>query len=167
MSAEQLRLCDHTSVGVIIENPDGHLAMVKRARFPVGYAPVAGHIDQHDTPRLAALAETEEELGVVLEDSFLVPTAISCRTVNNCCRRTGGSYHTWWVYRVTLTAWVELIHDPDEALEALWLAPEMVENLATRTRAYRSGELSSTAWINNPGIEDVWLEFLAELHYID
>ncbi|MEU4769006.1 NUDIX domain-containing protein [Actinosynnema sp. NPDC023794] len=166
MSTDQPQRCDHTSVGVVIEGPGGYLAMLKRARFPVGIAPVAGHVDLHGTPRLAALAEAAEELGVNLDDEQLETTPICGRVVDNRCRRAGGHYHSWWIYRVALASLVELIPDSAETLGASWCAPAVVADLAARTRAYRSGELSATSWSNEPGLEEVWVEFLTELRYI-
>lgn len=166
MSTDQPQRCDHTSVGVVIEGPGGYLALLKRARFPLGIAPVAGHVDQHGTPRLAALAETTEELGVNLDDDQLETTPISGRIVNNRCRRADGHYHTWWIYRVTLASLVELMPDATETLGASWCAPDVVTGLAARTRAYRSGELSTPSWTDEPGLEEVWVEFLTELGYI-
>jgi NUDIX domain len=58
--------CDNTSVGVVIRDAEGRFALLKRAKFPVGIAPAAGHIDDHGSPEQAALDEVREELGIVL-----------------------------------------------------------------------------------------------------
>ena len=92
------KICDNTSVGVIIRGSGGKYALLKRAKFPVGIAPVAGHIDDHGSPVQAALDEAEEELGLIIEPSDLMPTEIAARRVDNVCSREGGGHHIWSVY---------------------------------------------------------------------
>src|SRR5487761_1087297 len=94
------KICDHTSVGVIIHDQMGSLALLKRAKFPVGIAPAAGHIDDHGSPEQAARDEVYEELGIKVTD--LAKTSISNRRVENKCRREGGDYHYWYVFEATI-----------------------------------------------------------------
>jgi len=42
--------CDNKAVGVLIFDKDDRMLLLKRGRYPMGYAPVAGHIDDHGVP---------------------------------------------------------------------------------------------------------------------
>jgi 8-oxo-dGTP pyrophosphatase MutT (NUDIX family) len=59
-----MKVCDNTSVGVIITNESGEYLMFDRNTFPPGTAPAAGHIDDHGSAEDAARAEVHEELGL-------------------------------------------------------------------------------------------------------
>ena len=71
--------CDNKSVGVIIQNPEGEVALLRRAKFPVGMAPVAGHVDEHGSPEQAAIDEAAEEVGLHISLSGLRSTIIQAR----------------------------------------------------------------------------------------
>jgi 8-oxo-dGTP pyrophosphatase MutT (NUDIX family) len=60
------KICDNTSVGVIITNEANEFLMFERATFPPGLAPVAGHVDTHGTLRQAAETEVREEVGLTV-----------------------------------------------------------------------------------------------------
>src|ERR1019366_5810903 len=70
MAEVTAKLCDNKSVGIIVRNPEGSFALLKRAYFPIGYAPVAGHVDDHGSVEQAAVDEVIEEidLTVTVED---------------------------------------------------------------------------------------------------
>ena len=157
------KVCDHTSVGIVIKDKAGRFALLKRARFPVGIAPVAGHIDDHGSPEQAAKDEVSEELGLTVSD--LATTNIYNRRVENTCRREAGDHHQWYVFEVTVED-TTLHPSKDETKGASWYTQGQLQSLADRTGAYRGGEIAETAWNDDPGIEEVWVPFLQELGYI-
>ncbi len=160
-----IKNCDNMSVGVIISNHEGELALLKRARFPVGIAPPAGHVDEHGTPEQAALEEVQEELGLIIAAFGLRKTIIQGRRVNNQCRRLGGDHHTWWIYEANDYTG-ELRPSPDETKGASWHDQSQLQQLADRTKQFRAGVLGAEEWEANPGLEEVWLDFFVELGYI-
>ena len=157
--------CDNMSVGVIIQNSEGKIALLKRARFPVGIAPPAGHVDDHGSPKQAALDEVREELGLIIAPDNLRPTGIQERKVNNQCRRPGGDHHVWWVYEANEFSG-ELVPDPEETKGADWYDATQLQSLADRTKAFRAGSVPADEWGANPGLEEIWLDFLVELGYV-
>lgn len=166
MSESQIKHCDNLSVGVILTNAEGDYALLERRRPPVGIAPVAGHIDEHGSPWEAAIAETGEEVGVTIALDGLAKTVIEARRVDNVCRRPGGDHHVWTVYEAQVDSG-ELRPDPDETRGAEWYPRLEMQALADRTRLYLAGGVSEADWLARPGIEPVWVAFLAELGYID
>lgn len=158
--------CDNQSVGVVLKNQQGELALLKRGRYPVGMAPAAGHIDAHGTPEQAAIDELHEELGVDLAINGLTKTVIEHRLVKNLCRRPGGEYHIWNIYEATIDG-AELKPDPHETKGAGWYALGAVQALANRTKLYMNRDINEREWRNNPGLEVVWYDFLSELKYIE
>lgn len=157
------KTCDNTSVGVVIRDGQGRFALLKRAKFPIGIAPAAGHIDGHGSPEQAALDEVREELGIKLED--LQKTKIYARRVENICRRPGGDHHTWYIYEASVADPI-LKPDKDETKGAAWYTGEQMQALADRTRAYRAGSVPEADWQANPGLEEVWLPFMEELGFV-
>jgi 8-oxo-dGTP pyrophosphatase MutT (NUDIX family) len=160
-----MKNCDNMSVGVIIQSPEGEFALLKRARFPVGIAPPAGHVDEHGQPEQAAINEVHEELGLVIAINGLLSTVIQNRRVDNQCRRPGGDHHNWWVYESGEYSG-DLSPDADETQGAGWYSPDDLQVLADRTKAFQAGQVSQQEWETSPGLEEVWLDFFTELGYI-
>lgn len=159
------KVCDHASVGVVVRNIDGEFALLKRARFPIGIAPAAGHIDEHGSPEQAALDEVEEELGLVIEPNDLIKTNINNRRINNRCRRADGDHHMWTVYEAEQFLG-DISPDPIEAQDAGWYSAAQLQRLAKRTKARKAGKVTDEDWAANPGLEEIWLDFLTELGYV-
>src|SRR5215207_2812720 len=88
---EHVPMCDNRSVGVVVRNTAGMLALLTRRKFPIGIAPPAGHVDDHGNSEQAAIEEVSEEIGVTLALSGLKRTTIANRRVENVCRRPGGT----------------------------------------------------------------------------
>ncbi len=160
------KYCDNRSVGVVLTNQNGELALLTRGRFPIGIAPPAGHVDDHGSPEQAAVDEVSEELGVTLALDGLKRTTIMGRRVDNVCRRTGGDHHDWNVYEARVDADVALLPDAEETKGARWYSPSDVEALAERTRRYLVGAIPEDEWAANPGLEPVWVPFMQELGYV-
>lgn len=157
--------CDNRSVGVIVTNERDEIALLKRARFPIGIAPPAGHIDKHGSPEQAAVDEVYEEVGIQLSIDGLRRTTVWDRCVANVCRRQGGDHHVWRVYESHVED-VRMSPDPHETKGAAWYSLDAVNALAVRTRAYRAGLILPNDWAENPGLEEVWVDYMAELGYI-
>ena len=156
--------CDNKSVGVIIER-DEELLLLKRAKYPFGYAPPAGHVDDHGSYEQAAVDEVGEELGLAVSVAGLIKTSIWDRRTDLACRREGGDHHIWRVYRATEFDGV-LSPDADETAGADWQSVDSLQALADKTRIYLDGLTTEEDWRQDPGIEVVWLGFLVELGYI-
>ena len=159
-----IRMCDNTSVGVVLRNPAGAYALLTRALPPVGIAPAAGHVDEHGTALDAAVAELREELGVRARPHQLQPTAVAALRLDNTCRRPGGSHHCWWVYTAEFD--VTLHPDARETRGAAWYTPAELADLAARTRRWQAGAITDTAWTARPGLEPVWCDLLTRLKHL-
>lgn len=159
------KYCDNKSVGVVVSNEHGQLALLERRRFPSGIAPPAGHIDHHGDPERAAMEEVEEEIGVSVALNGLIRTQIANRRIDNVCRRIGGDHHDWTVYEAHVKN-AQLLPSADETRGASWYEQGQISALATRTRLFQAGLVSPDDWDDKPGIEPVWLDFLTELGYI-
>jgi ADP-ribose pyrophosphatase YjhB (NUDIX family) len=88
------KICDHTSVGVIVIN-DGKALLMEGRLPPYGVIIPAGHMDQDINPVSAALRELKEETGLHTTATKMI--LIFTGLVNNNCGR-GGSYHHWHLY---------------------------------------------------------------------
>lgn len=162
--AKMTKVCDNSSVGVVITDDRGRVLLFQRTTPPVGRAPVAGHVDDHGAVEEAARAEVAEEVGLTV--TALVPVIVRWR--NNVCRRQHGPIgpgHNWTVYRADVTGAVDT--DPAEARDARWYAPAEVQRLAERTAAHARGDITAAAFAADPGIGPVWAQFLQTLGLLD
>ena len=157
------KACCNTSVGVLISDAAraNHL-MITRADGQ-GVAPVAGHaLDSHPGWRAAAIAEVSEEIG--LEVEFLTDTGVGGWRPNECTRSDKGARgpgHDWRIYRAEVSG--VLAPNPRETRGARWYSPTEVQRLSGRTIDYAQGHLTPQDWDAEPGLEPVWLEWLASL----
>lgn len=156
--------CDNTSVGVIVRDPESRFALLERKKFPIGFAPPAGHIDEHGSPEQAAVDEVGEEVGITLSLDGL-RKVIDSRRVNNRCRREGGDHHVWTVYEASVDA-QDMQPSEDETKGAKWYTQDEVQSLADRTRSYQAGQIPEEEWAAHPGLEEIWVDFLSELGHI-
>jgi len=155
-----MKTCDNTSVGIVITDRRGRYLMFDRATFPVGAAPAAGHIDDHGSAEDAGRAEVEEELGLTV--TSLTRVAGGWRD-NRCRRRPGGrgTGHDWTVYQATVTG--DLTPSARETKNVRWIASDALQELADRTVAYAQGRVTDTEFDAAPGIEPVWMQWLADI----
>lgn len=156
--------CDNASVGVLAEQ-NGRWLFIWRNTFPFGVAPVSGHVfDEHKSYDEAARAEMEEEAGLQVESLYLTPAG-GWRP-NRCRREPGklGTGHQWEVYTATVSGSLDI--SPREVRMARWLSQAQVQLLANRTMLAAQGRVSSGEWQEAPGIEAVWVGFLADLDLI-
>lgn len=157
--------CDNTSVGVVITSTKGEIVLLKRAFFPVGIAPAAGHIDDHGSAVQAAIDEVYEELGLIVQAEDLKSVIVD-RRVENRCKRPGGDHHIWSVYQTSNFSG-SLKPSEDETKGAHWYTTEEVQQLADRTKAYQAGNLTEEEWCTEPGLEEIWLNFFQELNLVE
>ncbi|MFD8316241.1 NUDIX hydrolase [Kitasatospora purpeofusca] len=155
-----MKSCDNTSVGVIITDHQGRYLMFDRATFPVGAAPAAGHFDNHGGAQAAGRVEVEEELGLTVTSL----TRVTGGWRDNPCRRRPGALgtgHNWTVYQATVTG--DLTPSARETKNVRWIAPDALQELADRTIAYAQGRLTDAEFEAQPGVEPVWMQWLADI----
>lgn len=155
--------CDNTSVGVLISDGAGRWLVFDRNTPPAGVAPAAGHVDDHGGWEAAAVAEVREELG--LNITSLREIAHGWR--DNACRRSAGGRgtgHSWKIYLAEVTG--ELAPSQRETRNARWLTTAELQELAGRTAAYAAGGMSAAQFAAAPGIEPVWVRWLADAQVI-
>lgn len=147
--------CNHTSVGMFAQK-DGKTLLIERMKEPFGFALPAGHVDDGETFDQAAVRELKEEVGLIATAVELVAEGRK----ENPCRRDGGSWHHWKIYRVSVEGTLQ--RNPDETKRAGWYSKEQIEKLAERTKAYSKGKITKEEWERAPGLEPVMLEWLKE-----
>lgn len=150
-------VCDHTSVGVLIFC-DGKLLLIERKRFPMGFAPPAGHVDDDHSFDEAARRELQEEVGI---SGACLSLVIEGRK-DNPCRRERGLWHYWRIYQANVDV-NELTLSDAEARSAKWCDREELVRLQLRTEAYLRNELTEEEWAEIPGLEPVWAEWLQQI----
>lgn len=160
--------CDNKSVGVIIRNEMGDFLMIERMKFPFGFAPVAGHVDEGgEDYEAAAYRETLEEVGLGLDKKTLLLDRVLENQLSTDCKRGGGEgpWHHWQVYRAE--EWSgEVKRSEDETKQAIWLTRSEIGALAERTEAYMRGKISEKEWEASPGLEEVWYRIFKILEIV-
>lgn len=151
--------CDHKSVGILVWKDDC-LLLIERKKPPFGFAPPAGHVDDHGSFEQAATDELSEEVGLEVQSMKLL---IEGRK-DNPCRRKDGTWHYWKIYEVKALG--EVKRSPEETKQAGFYTKENLQLLAKKTEKYLRGEISDIDWESSPGIEPVWYEWLKELNII-
>jgi 8-oxo-dGTP pyrophosphatase MutT (NUDIX family) len=154
-----VKVCDHTSVGMLIWRDD-RLLLIERKKGVLGFAPPAGHVDGFGSHEEAARQEVSEEVGLTVTGVELLTEGRK----ENKCRRDDGSWHFWKIYQVDTTG--ELVRSEEETKQAGFYTRDQVSELAQRTEAYQRGEIDETTWAMSPGIEPVWYEWLKALKVI-
>lgn len=156
--------CDNTSVGVLITDENGRLLIFERATPPVGLAPVAGHIDQHQSPEQAAAAEVAEEVGLTV--TGLVKVHSSWRP-NRCRRYPGGQGvgHQWTIYQAQTSG--DVTPSPREARDPRWMTRDELQQVTDRTVNHANGRLTAQQFAADPGLLPVWARFLADLRWVE
>lgn len=146
------KICDHTSVGMLVWDND-RLLLIERRKFPFGFAPPAGHVDIDTDFETAAKRELKEEVGLDATNLKLIWEGRK----ENTCRRQGGSWHYWKIYKVKATG--NLNRSLDETKQAKWYSKEEITDLLKKTENYKNGQISEEEWQKSPGIETVWADF--------
>jgi len=139
---------------------DDKLLLIERARFPLGFAVPAGHVDGDKSFEESAERELREEVGLKMKS---LESIFEGRKENQC-RREGGNWHYWKLYRVETDG--ELKRSQDETKKANWYSKVEIEKLAQRTEQYLRKEILEADWEKSPGLEPVMLEFFKSLKII-
>jgi hypothetical protein len=159
-SGQQTKVCDNASVGIIIKGHDGRYLFFDRKTFPPGTASAAGHVfDEHSGYRDAAAAEVNEELGLTVETLTLLSGGWRG---NKCRRRPGprGVGHQWEIYLAEVSG--ELNPSTRKTKNVRWLTQSQLQKLTDRTVAYADGRVTDAQFTAQPGIEPVWVQWLAD-----
>jgi 8-oxo-dGTP pyrophosphatase MutT (NUDIX family) len=152
-----VKICDNRSVGVIIRDPARRLLVFERATFPVGIAPVAGHVDDHGSDEDAARAEVREEVGLTVTDLRLIGRVWR----GNRCRRSPGPRgigHMWALFEADVTG--DLDPSERETRNARWITEDEMVGLCHRTADYAAGRVTEAEFAASPGIEPVWVPWV-------
>ena len=153
------KICDHKSVGMLAWK-DSKLLLIERKRFPFGFAPPAGHLDQDNSFEKAAKRELKEETSLKAASLKLVLDAKK----NNVCRRIGGNWHHWKIYEIKTTGKVK--RNPVETKQIGWYSLNEIKILVKITASYLKGKITEEKWQQKPGIETVWYDWFKELKII-
>jgi ADP-ribose pyrophosphatase YjhB (NUDIX family) len=139
---------------------DEKLLLIERAKFPVGFAIPAGHVDGNPSYEESAKRELQEEVGLAAD----VLTLFAEGRRENPCRREDGTWHYWKIYQVTANGDVE--RSTDETKRAGWYSKEEIRALAAKTEEYKKGGISNEEWQQHPGLEPIMYDWFKELHII-
>ncbi|MDZ4661714.1 MAG: NUDIX domain-containing protein [Pseudomonadota bacterium] len=151
--------CDNKSVGMLVWK-DSDLLLIERKKPPFGFAPPAGHVDGDNSFEESAQRELKEEVGL---DTKNIKLLIEGRK-DNPCRREGGSWHYWKIYKIEAIG--EIKRSEDETKQANFYKKDDLLLLATKTEKYLHGNIEQSDWEKSPGLEPVWYEWLKELKII-
>lgn len=141
----------------MIVEQDGKILLIERARIPLGFSIPAGHVDDNESYEEAARRELEEEVGLHATELRLVTEGRK----NVACRRPGGDWHYWKMYRVTATG--EIKRSLEETKKAGWYSHTRIKELAVRTEEFLKGNITTEQWEQTPGLEPVMYEWFKEL----
>ncbi len=153
------KICDHTTVGMFVWKDD-KLLLIERGKPPYGFEVPAGHVDGDTTFEDAAERELREEVGLNTSELTLVAEGRK----ENKCRREGGSWHYWKLYKVEVNG--DMDRSLDETKQARWFSIDEIKKFAKRTEQYLAGKISEKEWENDPGLETVMHEWFKELKII-
>jgi len=154
-----MKICDHTSVGMIVWQED-KLLLIERGRAPYGFAAPAGHVDVDILYEDSAKRELFEEVGLTTVSLKLLTEGRK----ENPCRREGGTWHYWKIYQAETIG--EIKRSEDETKQARFIGQDELSKLAERTEKYLKKEVTDEEWEKAPGIEPVWYDWFKELRII-
>lgn len=127
------RKCPDGSVGVIIKNKEGKILMLERKTEPLGWAPVAGHLDGEE-PEKQAVAETLEEVGLTIKKMKKILGPVE---INNLCGRPKDNlikynHHDWWIYETADWEGEPKSGEPNKIGEVKWVDPSGIAGLSAQ-----------------------------------
>jgi 8-oxo-dGTP pyrophosphatase MutT (NUDIX family) len=112
----------HYSAGVIVEC-NGKYLMLDRKNPPPGFACPAGHVDEGEKPKVAAIREVFEETGIKLEDvEFICEEKISW----NYCK--SATVHYWYLYKAKVFS-EDFVLDKEEEKSLSWYTIDEIKKL--------------------------------------
>lgn len=83
----------HYSVGAIIKKGNKYL-LIDRRQYPLGFAGIAGHVDEGETPGQALIREVKEESGLDVKNFKLIHEEEV--EWNKCIHKVRGHY--WYLF---------------------------------------------------------------------
>jgi len=111
----------HYSVGAVIER-DGKYLLIDRKLPPFGFAGIAGHVDEGESPEETLVREVMEESGLkVFKYKFLFEEELK----NNICV-AGVDVHYWKVYRCEVSGEISLNKEEEKSIG--WYTVEEIKN---------------------------------------
>ncbi|MEE2036116.1 NUDIX hydrolase [Nocardiopsis sp. CT-R113] len=153
--------CCGTSVGARVRrrtNNGWEYLLIGRAWWPIGQAPVAGHVyDAHTDVIDALVAEMHEEVGLEVVSYELLHEV---RLTNLCMSLPAAPVagHHWWLYDVEASG--ELHPDPEETTGARWVSAAELQRLADITTFHAlAGRPART--LPHEALEAVWVTHFA------
>ena len=155
-----MKICDHTSVGMVVWQNGEILLIEKRKGPPFGFAPPAGHVDGDKSYEESAKRELEEEVGLKVKNIKLL---IEGRK-NNYCRREGGDWHYWKIYEIEADG--EIKRSEDETKQARFFSKDDLILFSKRTEHFIHAEIKPEDWDKSPGLELIWYDWFKELKII-
>lgn len=111
----------HYSVGAVIEK-DGKYLLIDRVNPPFGFAGLAGHVDEGESPDTTITREVMEESGLKVSDNKLL---FEEEILWNYC--SSASSHRWWLYECEVTG--EITQNKEETKSIGWYTKEELKNL--------------------------------------
>lgn len=112
----------HYSVGIIIDC-NGKYLLMDRVNPPPGFACPAGHIDEGEEPKEAAIRELREETGIDQKSlEFVREEEIPW----NYCK--SATVHYWYLYKALVNS-EDIIIDKDEAKWVGWYTVEEMKEM--------------------------------------
>lgn len=112
----------HFSVGALIKK-DGKIILVDRAVPPLGFAGLAGHVDEGEEPLVAVKREVEEESGLKVKECQLI---FEEELDWNWCAR-GITTHYWYLYACQVFG--EIKQNKREIKSIGWYLPAQIKQL--------------------------------------
>lgn len=120
----------HEGAGIMILNQNKKLLMVKRTKFPFLWTIPGGHMNPAEDPKVAALREINEEIGLTFPDADLIFEGFI--KGDECMG--GADIHKWYLYTVTTEQ--NTITLNDEASEISWFSRGEIPTVITFPVAY-------------------------------
>lgn len=112
----------HYSVGALIHK-DGQYLLIERAIPPLGFAGVAGHVDEGESPEQSLVREVEEEIGLkVASKKLLFEEELDW----NWCSK-GVNNHYWYLFECEVIG--EMKRDKRETKSADWYEIDQIKKL--------------------------------------
>ena len=112
----------HYSVGALIEK-DGKYLLIDRNTPPLGFAGVAGHIDENEAPEQSLKREVEEESGLKVEKyELLLDEFVDWSWCNK-----GVTGHHWYLFECEASG--ELKRSFRETKSIGWYSKEEIKKL--------------------------------------
>ena len=112
----------HYTAGIIVECNKKYL-LLERINPPPGFASPAGHIDEGENQKTAALRELEEETGINKKEiEFICEEEIPW----NYCK--SAKAHYWYLYKTSINS-EDVIIQKEEARSFGWYSAEELKDL--------------------------------------